>query len=711
MRAKAGGPWDLTALINAADAKATLPERHLWLVRLMEWLRHAPRRELTAGPTPSPSAPMPLPPEVLPAPGEKRTPLPVLRLRHLLNQCERQPILGDKLRDVMQAFWRDIDAASLYADFGFGARRSLASEVHTRLRERLLPDTPDTHELAALFGLLFKPDDAAWVAALDAATFERAAHLLGPQKTAPQEALLEAITILVSAVHGAGFSPPLRRRMDAAALQGEPFRQLTGAASQLRVAVQEQRRSDALQAAAYLRGVLDACRHAAASVMPHLEEFGVSVNIVFELEQLQARCQRIEQLVNCVISPEPVVEARRLLADLLRCLGEMQGLRALLARHYSLLARQVAERSAESGEAYITTNRSEHREMLRRAAGGGIVIAGTTLGKFALGAVALSAFWAGWWAGVLYAGSFVLIMLLHWTLATKQPAMTAPALASSLAAIQDAPREGDGGWNGNGNGASEGANNGASDASTDVAIEAFVDRVAQLIRSQTAGVIGNLALCGPIVLLLQVAAQFVFGGPLVGEKDAERVLQNLTLLGPCAFYAAFTGVLLFTSSLIAGWAENWFVFHRLDSAIAWNPRIVSRLGAARAQRWSRWWRTHISGLAANVSLGLMLGLVPALAAFVGLPLEVRHVTLSTGQLAAALGALGPSMLLNDAFWWCVLGIVAIGVLNLSVSFGLAFSVALRSRGLRVRQRQRIGQALRRRFRQAPSSFFWPPKES
>jgi site-specific recombinase len=755
LRAKSGGPWDLTALINAADAKASLPERHLWLVRLMEWLRHAPRRELAAGPTPSPSAPMPLPPETLPAPGEKRTPLPVLRLRHLLNQCDRQPALADKLQDVMCAFWRDIDAASLYGDFGFGARRSLASEVHTRLRERLLPGTPDTHELAALFGLLFKPEDTTWVAALDAPTFERAAHLLGPQKAASQDALLEAITILVSAVHGAGFSPPLRRRMDAAALQGEPFRQLTGAASQLRIAVQARRpanvlrtdalqadglqaddfkadapnaadlQADPLQAAAYLRGVLDACRRAAASVMPHLEEFGVSVNIVFELEQLQARCQRIEQLVNCVIAPEPVVEARRLLADLLRCLGDMQGLRALLARHYSLLARQVAERSAESGEAYITTNRHEHRQMLRRAAGGGVVIAGTTFGKFALGAVALSAFWAGWWAGVLYAGSFVLIMLLHWTLATKQPAMTAPALASSLAAIQDAPSDGGASLKGHGmgvqagvgygnaakkSGANNGANNGAADASTEIAIEAFVDRVAQLIRSQTAGVIGNLALCGPIVLLLQTAAQFVLGGPLVGDKDAERVLQNLTLLGPCAFYAAFTGVLLFASSLIAGWAENWFVFHRLDSAIAWNPRIVSRLGAARAQRWSRWWRTHISGLAANVSLGLMLGLVPALAAFVGLPLEVRHVTLATGQLAAALGALGPGMLLNDAFWWCVLGIVAIGVLNLSVSFGLAFSVALRSRGLRVRQRQRIGQALRRRFRQAPSSFFWPPKE-
>ena len=71
----------------------------------------------------------------------------------------------------------------------------------------------------------------------------------------------------------------------------------------------------------------------------------------------------------------------------------------------------------------------------------------------------------------------------------------------------------------------------------------------------------------------------VFGAPLVGAAERRHVLESLTLLGPTAFFAAFTGVLLFASSLIAGWVENWFVWHRLDSAIAWNPRIVARLGA------------------------------------------------------------------------------------------------------------------------------------
>jgi site-specific recombinase len=169
-------------------------------------------------------------------------------------------------------------------------------------------------------------------------------------------------------------------------------------------------------------------------------------------------------------------------------------------------------------------------------------------------------------------------------------------------------------------------------------------------------------------------------------------------------------VLLFASSLVAGWAENWFVFHRLDSAIAWNPRIIARLGPARAQRWARWWRANISGLAANVSLGMMLGLVPALLGFVGLGIEVRHVTLASGQLGAAVGTLGWQTVLTAGFWWCVAGIAVTGTLNLTVSFWLAFKVALRSRGVRVKDRSRIGVALRRRLWQQPMSFVLPPRE-
>ena len=269
-------------------------------------------------------------------------------------------------------------------------------------------------------------------------------------------------------------------------------------------------------------------------------------------------------------------------------------------------------------------------------------------------------------------------MLLHYTVATKQPAMTAPAMAQRL-----------------------------GDLKSDAAVEGFIDDVVHLLRSQAAGIFGNLALCAPLVLAAQGLAWWWLGRPLVGEAQAEYVLHSLTLLGPTALYAAFTGVLLFASSLIAGWAENWFVYHRLDSAIALNPNIVARLGATRARRWSNWWRYNISGVAANVSLGMMLGIVPVVMAFVGIPLEVRHVTLSTGQLAAAAGALGWEVLHAAPFWWCVAGIVATGLLNIAVSFWLAFNLAARARGVRDVDRQRMGAALSKRLRHHLPSFLWP----
>ncbi len=662
--------WDLTALVNAADPKAGLAERHLWLTRLLEWLRHAP-----AGWSEEPSLGTPVDET------GGRTPLPVLRLKHLLHVLESHPTLRERVAGLWQAFWNEVDAPALLADFGFAQRHSLASELVERLQVMVLPGTPQTSDLAALFMLFARPRDAHWVAAIDDDTLTRLAKCL----PAPgwRDRLLQALTILVSAVHASAHAPGLRRRMEPALLVGDPFGQLVRATGALHAALQGTPGAAVLREANYLRAVLATCRRASDSVTAHLQAHGVSADIVFAQDQLVARTVRIEQLLDALIAPDPAREWRHLLCALLFTLGERRGLRALLRQSYSLLARQVVERNAETGEHYITRDRSEYRQMLRRAAGGGLVLAGTTFGKLGIVALGMSAFWTGAGLSLNYAASFVLVMLLHWTVATKQPAMTAPALAATLPS---------------GGGQAE-----AED------IDAFVDRVAQLMRSQAAGVLGNLMVAGPLVLAVQWLARWWQGSPWVGAETAEHLLHNLTLLGPTPLYAAFTGVLLFASSLVAGWAENRFVLHQLDSAIAWNPRIVATLGAPRAQRWAVWWRANVSGLAANVSLGLMLGLLPAVLAFFAIPLDVRHVTLSTGQLSAALGALGWGLLWRPEFWWCVAGIVLTGALNVGVSFWLAFKVALRARGLRVQDRARITMAIRQRLWHAPMSFLVPPR--
>jgi len=653
--------WDLTALLNAADPKASLAERHLWLIRLLEWMRHAPLE------------------------GEARaTPTPVLRLKHLLGVLDRHAEHQARVGAVLRLFWLEVDSAALLADFGFAPRMDLWGELGRRLRARLLPLTPATTDLGELFALLF-PDrgDAAWLRAIDDATLARLRDRVTPEHRdgAWRVPFFDAIVFLASAVRASAFSPAIRQRMSPELLADRPFRQLARLAEQLgdqAEALELVDRATLLQQAQYLRALLDTCRRCADSVHQHLEAHGVSVDIVFEIDQMRERTHRIDALLTCVISPEPAREVARLMADLVQTADERRSIRALLAQHYSLLARKVAERSAATGEHYITRSLAEYRRMLRGALGGGVVLAGTTFMKFALMAIPMSAFWGGFAAGINYAASFVLVQLLHFTVATKQPAMTAPAMAEKLADVAD-----------------------------DAAVEGFVDEVAHLIRSQAAGIFGNLAAVIPVVLLVQYGCWLAFGAPAVGHQTAVHVLESLTLLGPTALFAAFTGVLLFASSLIAGWVENWFVWHRLDSAIAWNPRIVAALGAARARRWGAYWRANISGFAANISLGMLLGVVPVVASFFGLPIEVRHVTLSTGQLAAALGSEGPSLLHQSAFWWCVAGIPITALLNLGVSFLMAFRVALRSRSIRLADRSRIYRAIRARLWHRPLSFIWP----
>lgn len=685
--AKKPARWDLSALLNAADPKASMPERHLWLIRLLEWLRHAP-------------VDTPIDP--------RATPRAVLRLRHLLGVLDRHPEYQARVSQLLQRFWIEVDNAALLADFGFAPRNALWGELARRLRMRLLPLTPATTDLGELFALLLPhASDADWMLAIDDPTLARVrAHAVpAGDGHSWRQPFLEAIVFLASSVRASGFAATIRQRMSPELLIDQPFRQLARVAEQVAELAQrididppvfetngdgdghavtgtrlEVADAEALllRETTYLRALLDKCRRCAASVHEHLEAHGVSVDVVFEVDQLVERTYRIDELLNCVLSRDPARRIVELLADFVRTAEDRRSVRRLLGSHYSLLARKVAERSAETGQHYITRNRQEYGEMFRAAVGGGSVLAVTTLVKFAVLAVALSPFWGGFAAGLNYAASFVVVQLLHFTVATKQPAMTAPAMAERL-----------------------------SDLSSAAHVEGFVDEVAQLIRSQAAGIFGNLVAVAPLVLLAQIGVNAAIGRPLVGATTAHHVLGSLTLLGPTALFAAFTGVLLFVSSLVGGWAENWFVWHRLDSAIAWNPRIVGRLGGVRAQRWGAYWRRHISGYASNISLGLMLGVVPVLGAFFGLPLEVRHVTLSTGQLAAAVGAEGFELLRHAPFWWCVAGIGVTGALNVIVSFYLAFRVALRSREIRLADRSRIYRAIRRRLVARPLSFVWP----
>ena len=664
----------LTELLDLLEPNAELAGRHLWLIDLLDWIR---------GDAGSPHA-------------------SVARVQLFLDAAQARPGFGDKLQAWWRTFTGTVDTTPLFADFGFAPRAAFLSELGERLRYKLMPGTPETTHATELFMLLFpQPFDAQWLKLLDEATMVRLSSLLSPptsarSSVAPDAAapaakegpllqdwratLLEALTYCTSQVRATGFSPELRLRMSAASLQVRPFHGLAADLDAVHAALAAHGPdSGALHLALdQFKARLEACRSAAASVYAHLDEHGISVGLVFRLRQLRERILRIRELLDCLLSDKPASSAMQLLARLVLLAEERRSIRALIASNSTLLAAKVAERGAETGEHYITRDRAAYIDMLGKAAGGGALTALTTLLKFLVVTLALSAFWNGVLASVVYAASFVLIQLMHFTLATKQPAMTAPAMAAKL-----------------------------KDLRSVAAVSEFVDEVTHLVRSQVAAVLGNVLMVVPVVLLISGLMQFGLGRTMIDSREALIVLNALSLLGPTLLWAALTGAVLFAASIIGGWIENWFVLYRLASSMRYNPRITRALGVVRARRWASFMRDNISGFASNIALGFMLGLIPPVTGFFGLELEVRHVTLSAGQLAAAGASLGWEVLRQPAVWWCIAAIPLIGALNLGVSFYLAFRLALQAHNVSGTDRARIRAAIWARWRSQPKSFFVP----
>ena len=543
---------DLAELLEAVDTEAPLAQRHLWLIELFAWIR---------GDASSPTA-------------------AINRLQLLLDVTETRPQLQTRLRQWWHQLLQIVDATSLLADFGFAQRSSFMNELVDRIRLKVLPTTPQTTDATVLFSLVLPSSfDYQWLSQLEEKNLARIADLLQTpdigsnahtQLSYWQNTLIDAITFCACHIRASGFSHEMRTRMSPSALLSRPFHQLDTDLDELRFALMasldksDAAASDRLHKIAFqFREDLEACRLAAATIYTHLDEHGISVSLVFRLREMRSRVLRIKELLDCLLSDRPNVLTVKLLSHLVKIGVHRRSVRDLISSNSTLLAAKMADRSAETGENYITRNRTEYWEMLRKAGGGGAVVAFSTLVKFMILAVGFSAFWSGFFVGINYALGFMAIQFLHCTLATKLPAMTAPAMAAKL-----------------------------KDLSAPNAIELFVDEVTHVVRSQFAGVFGNVALVFPCVLIISYVMQLTLGHPMIDHKVAAYTLSSLSLLGPTAMFAAVTGVVLFVSSIFAGWAENWFVLHRLDSAIRYNPRFTGVLGAARADRWPATARDH-----------------------------------------------------------------------------------------------------------------------
>lgn len=691
----------LLGLLTAIDMDKPLEEREVMLIRITTWVRKGPS-------VPAPEG----------APDVEAA--ATRRLRVLLAGLEAVPALRANLAALVGSVLSEQSAEGFFAKTGIPGDQGLMPETVNRLAARLLPEPLDEQDLTQLVARMFPHRrDPEWLVTIppelvlrlsehlrqapnprtgSVADMTRSTHPDAPLGTVssippgPESgpgrrsnnwsplrmALLDAILLLAARVSAAGLRDAIRVRSGIPSLRDSPFFRLPRGVDALLATP----RSDLEEATAWAdacRGLVRECREASASVFGHLEQAGVSVDVVYRLELIERSLRRIELLLDLLVAQPPeerAARSTRLLATLLDERRRDLSLTDIVRTNTRLLARKVIERAGETGEHYITVTRGEYFKMFLSAGGGGLLTGLTTLIKFLIGSLHRPPLQEGLLAGMNYAGSFLLMQFLGFTLATKQPGMTAAALAGSI-------KQGSGDF------------------------AALVNTVARVIRSQLAAAAGNVLMVIPAGLAVSIGWLHYRGELLLDAAYAEKVAASFhpTESGTIPF-AALTGVILWLSSLCAGWLENWAVYRRLPEAIA-EHRIRRWIGHGATSWASRVFARNISGIGGNISVGFMLGMTASIGQFVGIPLDVRHVTLSTGQLTVAAYTLGPEFLQTPAFRWAVAGIGIILVMNLTVSFGFAIVVALRAREVSFYDALRLFFAIIGGFIRSPLRFFLP----
>jgi site-specific recombinase len=664
----------LHELLTALDADAELARRSDALVALAAFVRSGP-----AIPAPDGTEP-----------GERA---PLQRLRLLVAALEQFPELAARAAAVTQAVLAESAGLGWFARAGVPADRGLWGETMDRLSRRFLPEPLDARDLGQLATRLFpKRSDLTWLSSVPPSVGGRLAAALAsaehPERRVGRELerhLSDAVALIATRVAGVGLYDAIRTRSPAVPLRGSPFFQLPQATNVLLAELWAGDPDAVTRAVGDCQTLVARCHDTVASVTQNLEQFGVSIDVVYRLELITKNLERYAALLERLGEREPMARAdglRRLLVRLLEARRNERDLSRIVTSNLHLLARKIIERAGVTGEHYITTSRREYAVMFLSAGGGGVLTAGTAALKFLISAGHFAPFVEGMLASTNYASTFVAMQLLGLTLATKQPSMTAAALASSMH-VSAGQRD----------------------------LSGLVTMTARITRSQLAAAAGNIGAVIPTAIAFNAFYAHRTGHSFLDEESAQHMLESLhpTHSGTI-FFAALTGVLLWASSVGAGWLENWAVYRRLPEAIA--QHRIGRFVGRRTTAWaSRVFARQVSGFGGNVSAGFLLGMTPVIGKFLGLPLEVRHVTLSTGALTLAACERGWGVLREPAFRAAVLGIGVIFLMNLTVSFNLALAVALRAREVSWRDRVPMWISVAVTLVRSPGQFFFPPRSA
>ena len=180
--------------------------------------------------------------------------------------------------------------------------------------------------------------------------------------------------------------------------------------------------------------------------------------------------------------------------------------------------------------------------------------------KAGLGRLTLAPFTQAFFNSMNYSFGFMLIHVMRFTLATKQPAMTAATIAATV-------------------------DQNLTGSKGKASLDGVVELIAMVSRTQLVSILGNVMLAIPTGLLIAWALGHWAGESVVSVEKAQQALHDLDPFASSAlFHAAIAGVCLFFAGLISGYYDNKCAYTRIPARLRQLRWLKKLLGEPRLDR-------------------------------------------------------------------------------------------------------------------------------
>ena len=417
-------------------------------------------------------------------------------------------------------------------------------------------------------------------------------------------------------------------------------------------------------------------------------KYGISLRVNQNLLKIRQQLERLKFLISLLIVDKEKDKKNNGIILALRLIKfncYKNNVRKFVSESTQLISYEITQHTAKTGEHYITDSRGEYFKMFRTALGGGFIVGILCIIKVLLSKADTSFFGHAFLYSMNYAIGFIAIYLLGFTLATKQPAMTASALIKAL---------------------EEGVLKKGKDAEK---YKAFAILFARVFRSQFIAFVGNVIMAFPVSLLgIWLIDHFLHYN--IAATKWESLLIDLSPIHSLAiFHAAIAGVFLFLSGIISGSVANRDKHNQVYFRITEHPFLKRNFGKTRTVKLAKLYEKRWAGIISNFWFGIFMGSTASVGLFLGLNLDIRHITFGSGNLALAL--YGANYEVSDSMlFWGIFGIGIIGLVNFMVSFSLSLGLAFRSRAISLFELRFVTVSIWNHFKSRPISFFFPTEK-